>query len=159
MRLRARSSDLLVALVSLAIGAAILAFVPDEIAGQTLSAIGDMNSPAFFPIIAAALMVLCGAILALGSAARRQSGDDDWVTFKRPGPVLTVMAMFVLFATGTHYIGMVASSVITILVMAVFLGYRNLWVLVPVALLVPAVIYLLFERVLLILLPRGTLFT
>lgn len=58
MKLSSRTGDCLVALTSIAIGTTTLSLVPDEIAGQTLAAIGDMNSPAFFPIIAAFLMTL-----------------------------------------------------------------------------------------------------
>lgn len=159
MKFSSRTGDCLVALTSVAIGASILALVPDEIAGQTLAAIGDMNSPAFFPIIAAALMAICGVCLALEALAKTYGDKDANIEFKRPGSVFTVMAMFVLFATATHFIGMLVSAVATILVMAWFLNYRNLWVLIPVAVAVPAVIYLLFERVLLILLPRGVLFS
>ena len=157
MKLSSRAGDSLVALISLAIGVLTLALVPKEIAGQTLAAIGDMNSPAFFPIIAALLMTICGATLALRAIARGSTDKEATIEFKRSGSVFTVMAMFVLFAVATHFIGMLVSAVATILVMAWFLNYRNLWVLIPVAVAVPAVIYLLFERVLLILLPRGVL--
>ena len=153
------SADLLVALTSVAVGGAILALVPYEIAGQTLAAVSDMNSPAFFPIIAAALLIICGLVLGVGALAAIRVGGHEDVEFKRRGSVLTVMAIFVLFAIGTNFLGMIPSAVLTILAMAWFLEYRNAWVLIPVAVGVPAVIYVLFERVLLILLPRGVLFS
>lgn len=127
MKLSSRTGDCLVAVTSIATGASTLALVPNEIAGQTLAAIGDMNSPAFFPIIAAVLMTICGIFLALGAIAKTYSDKDASVEFKRPRSVFAIMAMFVLFATATHFVGMLASAVATILAMAWFLNYRNPW--------------------------------
>lgn len=159
MKLSSRTGDGVVALISIAIGASILALVPDEIAGEQLSAVGDMNSPAFFPIVAAIVMLVCGVALALVVVVPRRTSTPAEIEFRRQGSVFTVMMIFVLFAAATLFVGMIPSAVATILVMAWFLEYRNPWLLVAVAVAVPAAVYLLFERLLLILLPRGMLFS
>jgi len=159
MKISHRKGDCLVALGSLAIGISTLSLVPKQIAGETLAAIGDMNSPAFFPIIAAILMVICGTILGLRTITRRPADREAHIEFKQSGTVFMIMAMFVVFAIATHFIGMLVSAAITILVMAWYLNYRTVGILVPVAIGVPLVIHLLFERVLLIILPPGVLFS
>lgn len=153
-----RSADLFVALVAAAIAVGVLVSVPREIAGETLAAITDMGSPAFFPILAACVMLFCAIALALKAIQDVRAGIGLAVEFERRTTVSAVMGMFVLFAIGTYYVGMLLSAFVTIILMATWLGYRNWWLLPVVALAVPASIYVLFERVLLILLPRGLVF-
>ena len=156
--MRHSNADLIVAVVAAALGLATLLLVPHQIADGSLAAIADMQSPAFFPVFAGALMVGCAAALGVkvalvGGERKRPQRDLSRLTF-----VLAVGGIFVLFAAGSQLIGMIPSAVAVIIVMGWLWGFRDLRKLVPVGLLVPIAIYLLFEKMLLIILPRGMVF-
>lgn len=153
---RLGSPDTIVAVVTAMIGLGTLAVVPSEIRGESLAAIGDMNSPAFFPLLAAAALILCAVALGVRTATAAEVTPP--VTVERPGMVLTMAALFGLFAAGTFWIGLIPAAGLAILAMGLLLGYRKPWLLL-VAVAVPAAVYILFERMLLILLPRGSLFS
>ena len=150
--------DLLVASISLAIGVAVLLLVPSQISGETVAAIRDMQSPAFFPILAACLMVLCSLILGIRSARSLRGPVEARIQVEQPRAVLAVTGVFVLFAVGTYYFGLLVACTVTILVMGYFLNYRQPMVLVPFSIGMPICIYVLFERTLRIILPEGVLF-
>ena len=80
------------------------------------------------------------------------------LTFEQPRTVLLVIATYIGLLLGAHYVGLIASSAGAIILMAWGLGYRNLKILITVAALVPACIYLLFQKGLLVVLPGGVLF-
>ena len=153
------NADLAVALVAGLIGAATLLLVPSQISGETLAALGNMESPAFFPILAAWLIVVCSIGLGLRSLAHGGAAQQARVEFPRPWPVLSVIVIFVLFAAGTYYLGMVPAAILMIMVMAYLPGYRKPKIVLPVAVAVPVGIYFLFEKLLLILLPSGVIFS
>ncbi len=150
--------NLVVALAAGVVGAGTLLLVPSQISGETLAALGNMESPAFFPILAAWLIIVCSVGLGVRSLTRGGAGQQARVEFPRPWSVLSVIVIFVLFAAGTYYLGMVPAAVLMIMVMAYLLEYRNPKIVLPVAVAVPVGIYLLFEKLLLILLPSGVIF-
>jgi hypothetical protein len=47
-------------------GAAVLLLVPTQVPGETFAAVGDMRSPAFFPVIAAIIVLAAAAGIILG---------------------------------------------------------------------------------------------
>lgn len=143
-------------MIGCALGIGTLGFIPSQIPGESLAAVGDMRSPAFFPIVAGSLILVCSILLAVRALAGRI--DVHTVTVERPASVAAVVAIFVLLTVGAQYVGMVTSSALSILAMAVVLGYRNLPVLAVIVISVPLAIYVLFERILRILLPHGALF-
>jgi hypothetical protein len=152
------NADLVVALVAGGLGIATLLLIPYQIPGESLAAIGNLQSPAFFPVFTGAVMVISAGALAVRAIAAPLARRGPRVTFPRLPFVLTVAAIFVAFAVGSDVIGMLPSSVLVILVLGYLWEFRDWRILVPVAVLVPLAIYFLFEKTLLIILPRGVLF-
>jgi hypothetical protein len=151
------NADLVVALVAGGIGIVTLVLIPFQIAGESIAAIGNLQSPAFFPVFSGIAIIICAGILAARSLAATAAGGLH-VTFPRLPFVAAVSGIFVLFAAGSLVIGMIPASAVMIFVLAYLWDYRDFRILVPVAVLVPLAIYLLFEKTLLIILPRGVVF-
>jgi hypothetical protein len=144
-----------VAVAAMALGLATLALVPHQIAGETLAAIADMQSPAFFPVFAGGLLTLCGSMLVARTMLVAGAYEPEAMAFPNIGFVLAIGAIILLFAVGCLLIGMVPSAAVVIIGMGYLWGYRDLRILVPVGIMVSVGIYLLFEKTLLIILPRG----
>jgi tripartite-type tricarboxylate transporter receptor subunit TctC len=63
-QLSPRLRDALIGLACVSVGAAALALVPSQVPGETLAAVGEPTSPAFFPILAAGVLALLRIALA-----------------------------------------------------------------------------------------------
>ena len=150
--------NLAVGVVSVATGAATLAFLPEMVSGETLAALGDPYSPAFFPILIGALLIVCGGIMIAVSAMGRAPvvrGEGSVESPLRLGSAAGFIVVYTLLIT---WVGMLAASVLCIAGLAYILGYRRHVVIGLAAVCVPVLIYVLFERMLYVLLPQPTLF-
>lgn len=156
--MRGINPEFIVVLIAGSLAVATLALVPYQVPGETLAAIRNLESPAFFPIIAGGLMGVCAVLLAVNTVASERAGQGLRLTFEQPRTVVLVIATYIGLLLGAHYVGLIASSAVAIALMAWGLGYRNLKILMPVAVLVPVCIYLLFQKGLLVILPGGVLF-
>lgn len=151
------NADIVVALIALAVGAATLLLVPSQVSGESLAAIRDVQSPAFFPILAGLVMLACGAVLLGEAIADQRKGTGIAVVFQRPAYVGGAMVIIAALAAATPYIGMSKASGVAILALGLLIEPQRWRLILPAAVVVPTVIYLLFERLLLILLPEGSL--
>ncbi len=147
-----------VAAVAGALGIGVLAAVPTEVPGATLASISDMRSPAFFAIVNGGFLIFCGAVLLVKSLVGKDAGSRPAGEPPALSRLLAVSFLLVVYVIGIRTLGMVVSSVVMMAVMGLVLGYRNFRLLIPIALVFPMVVYVLFEKVLLILLPHGTVF-
>ena len=155
-----RAANLAVGIVVAIVGPCILALVPGQISGESWRAIGDVQSPAFFPTLNALFLTLCGLCL-LARTAQRTVGRIEKAEAKPasyPATLAVTAATLAIYLVSIKYIGFVVSSVGAIAAMTVVLGYRNIPVVVVCSLISPIVIYFLFEKVLKILLPHGAVF-
>jgi putative tricarboxylic transport membrane protein len=159
LAVRRLNPDLVVAFLAALIGAGTLLLLPDQISGETLAAITNPQSPAFFPILAACILLFCSFWLGAKAINDQRERRPLEVRFTNLPLVLLTMGLFVATAVSIHYFGLVLTAVAAILIMAWLLEFRDLRVLLPVAIGVPLGIYLLFERLLLIILPRGAFFS
>jgi hypothetical protein len=150
--------DLVVALVAGGLAVATLLLVPYQVPGESLVAIGNLQSPAFFPVFTGTVMLAAAGGLAAQALLAARAGHGPRVRFPRAPFVLTVAAVFVAFAVGCHVIGLLPSAVLVILVLGRLWEFRDWRILIPVAVLVPLAVYLLFEKALLVILPRGVAF-
>ncbi len=150
--------DVAVAAVAGALGIGVLAAVPTEVPGATLASISDMRSPAFFAIVNGGFLIFCGLVLLVQSLVGKSAGSKPAEEPPALSRLLAVFFLLVVYVIGLRALGMVVSSVVMIMVMGLVLGYRNFRLLILIALVFPMVIYVLFEKVLLILLPHGAVF-
>jgi hypothetical protein len=141
------------------IAAALSIFMPNLIATGGIPAAQDVTtlSPIFFPRLAFGLLtLLCLKYLGQSILKLRDiSGGgmtDDADRFLRAALMMAIAAGYAYFVTEVGY-GL--STLIMTAVIAVFLDLRKWWTIVSVSILVPIVIRFIFERLLLISLPRG----
>lgn len=144
-----------VAVVALALGGAVLALLPGQIPGAGLAAIGDMTSPAFFPILAALLVLASGIALLPRPAAAEAADAEETGGIGKP---LIFAAMMIGGALLAPVLGGLLTLFLLMCGAAAIGGARR-----PVPTLVLAacgvlVVHLLFERTLQVLLPPGLLF-
>jgi hypothetical protein len=154
-------SDRAVAIVGAALGVGALLAVPAQIRGQGFGAIADVQSPAFFPILIALLMVAMSVLLL--TARRREpskprDAGDETGPVEAPRRLAAAALCLIAYYGALELIGMVVASILVIAVLALTLGYRRYGILAAVALALPVGIFLAFEKGLFVLLPAGKLF-
>ena len=153
-----QATGLLAAAAGIALGGAALLLVPAQIPGESLAAIRDMRSPAFFPVLAALLALSAG--IALLPAALRPGAVTEAPEPAPPHPRRALVLAGLL--TGGAVLAPVLGGlpVIFLLMLAVgaVLGDRRPLRMLLLAAAGTAVVHLLFERTLKVLLPPGVLF-
>ncbi len=150
----ASRNGLLVAAMGIALGAAALALIPAQVPGESVAAIGDMRSPAFFPVLAALLCLAAG--LALVPAAFR----PQEVEAAPPHPRRGVLLAFLIGggAVLTPVLGGLLVIFLLMLAVGWVLGDRRPVRMLLLAAVSVGVVHVLFERTLKVLLPPGILF-
>ena len=128
------------------------------VSGETLAAIGDPYSPAFFPIVLGTLLIVCGGVMLASTAIGRVPVVRGEGRIESPLRIGATAGFIVLYTLLITWIGMLAASVLCIAGLASILGYRRHIVIGVAAVVVPVLIYVLFERMLYVLLPQPTLF-
>lgn len=145
-------ADLALSVVVMLTGVVALAILPQQIAGYGYDSIGDMRSPVVFPAVSAALLVLLGAVLGLGTLTRRTAttaGEGS-----RPGlRTAAVFAIIVGYVAAVPWIGLPVASLITFLLMSLAFGYRRPVPMLLVAVGTIALVLYLFGHLLLIVFP------
>ena len=145
------------AMMLLSVGFA--AFMPYLIATGGISSAQDFLrlTPVFFPRLAfAVLAALCAFYLinAWRSARNIQSAanPDEAVRFRRGVVMITVIAAYSLLVSALGY-GL--STLLMAGAVIWYLGIRQIWIVASVSVLMPIVVRFIFERLLLISLPRS----
>ena len=154
----ARKINIIVALIALFIAAGTLLILPNQISQETIASITNTNSPAFFPIIASFLVILCSLVLFLKTITLDQAIEERSTLIPYPGFLLVMFFIFASYALLIWIIGMITASILMIPAMSYVLGYRKIITILAVAVTVPLILYILFEKFLLIILPHGVLF-
>jgi hypothetical protein len=110
--------------------------------------------PAFFPQLVAACFLLVG--LWYLHASFRLNDENGFRGLKRDNyfSIAFTVAMMTVYAAILQPLGFVAASAVTVGVLSVFYGARHWISVVIAAFAVPAVVYLVFRRVLAVALPE-----
>jgi len=155
-----RTSNLIVGIVAALVGISVLLLVPFQIPGESWGSITDVQSPAFFPILNAVFLMACGLAQIITSRQPPISagGADGVEMTSYPNKLVVIVALLMIYLFLIQHIGMVVSSGVAIAAMSVLLGYRNKVVIAISSIIFPIVIFVLFEKILKILLPHGVLF-
>jgi hypothetical protein len=82
--MKTRTVDIIVALIAILVGIGTLLLLPSQISQETIAAIMNTNSPAFFPIVSAFLIILCGLVLLLKTITLGRSSDKHLVLIPHP---------------------------------------------------------------------------
>ncbi len=145
---RRRLPGELVFCLALLMGALVLLHQAWSIAGFR-----SFSSAGVFPMLAAGMMVVSGAVVVLGAVrARPEAGSPGDVA----GPKILVMGAAItgyLFAL--EPLGFVVSSVLFLSVTICFLHRRDYPWMILLSIVTVGVIYLLFRKVFMVVLPSG----
>lgn len=155
--MRGSLSDKVIAVIALLISAMVFLALPHDVPGTNLATFADMESAAFFPMLAATLVGVSAVMLGIGSLNKSARHADNDAGAAGPRPVLMVIG-FCIFIPLIHALGMVTASAIAILVLPLVFGYRDYRWILPLAVLLPFAVYGLFEKVLKVLFPHGAVF-
>ena len=134
-------------------------FMPYLIATGGITAAQDFLTltPIFFPRLAFAVLAalcLCYLLNAWRDARYIRSAADSGETerFLRGAKMIVIVAAYSLLVSALGY-GL--STLLMAAAVIWYLGIRQIWVIAPVAVLMPIVVRFVFERLLLISLPRS----
>jgi putative tricarboxylic transport membrane protein len=141
-----KPGDIVIGLCFLAIG---IAFTASSV--KLKIGVPTEPQPGFFPFIDGIILIVLSALF-LFQAWRGKTGDSP-AFGKVGGPAIVVLTL-ILYAATLETLGYIIT---TVLLSAVVLKVMEtkFWVLVLVSLILPAVSYLLFDRLLGVTLPRG----
>jgi putative tricarboxylic transport membrane protein len=146
-----RTVEILVALATLTFGIVVL--IGSFQVGVDWGVEGP--KPGFFPfyvslfIIAASLYNL---VQAIGRGGVKQGLFSSWEQLRR---VMSVVVPASIYVALVPFLGMYVSSILLIAVFMMWLGGYNAWKTLPIAIGIPAVAYIVFERYFQIPLPKG----
>lgn len=160
--------DAAVAIAGAAFGFAALIAVPAQIRGQGYDALFDVQSPAFFPILIALLMIAVSLVLFASRflAVQRREGDtgdiqarsDETGPIEAPARLAAAALCLLAYYAALDLIGMVVASFLLIVVLSLVLGFRRYGIVAAVAAIVPTILYYSFQKGLYVMLPAGSLF-
>ncbi|MCR9088640.1 MAG: tripartite tricarboxylate transporter TctB family protein [Rhodobacteraceae bacterium] len=148
-------ADLWIGLFAFVFGLAAAGLVPGEVAKDGLTKFGDVRSPAFFPITAAAFLVVLSVALVLRAVrAGALSGIETGVA--RPSPkVLAVGGALALAGVAIFWLGFFVTAALLIAGLTWIFGEHRLLRIATLAVCVPLGIQILFREMLNVLLPSG----
>ena len=122
---------------------------PKVLFGRSLTAI----TPTLFPsIVLTCMFLLCAVQLVLNFSAKTQGDGASGLAGWRRGAVF--FGIMTVYALAMVPIGFIISSAITIAVLSLFIGNRNIVQIIAVALLGPVLLYLAATRLLAVSLPE-----
>ena len=143
-------------LLLIALGAGILALAPSQV--KTIAGLGTELSPAFLPNLAGIGLLITGSlitIVSLFSTHRAKKIKFDSKEIKK-----VAISVFVLFLYAFLFpkIGFLTTSMIIIGILSFICGQRNYIKLLILVLVMPAMVWAMFELLFVIPLPHGLLF-
>jgi hypothetical protein len=111
--------------------------------------------PGFFPFYIS-LFIIVGSIYNLLQATAlggiKRGLFSNWEQLRR---VMSVVVPSAIYVTLVPFLGIYVSSMLLIAVFMMWLGNYSLWKTLPIAVGIPAVVYVIFERYFQIPLPKG----
>lgn len=154
----ATARDFGVGVTALTLAFAALLTIPSQVSSDAFKSLGNIRSPAFFPIIASGLLGVFATLLIVRSGAAK-GADKLKRSIALPGMRVLVVAL-ILGAAGVALglLGFLPTAFALIIGLSVAFGARSYWTVIALAIAVPVAIHLLFRSVLNVLLPSGVLF-
>ncbi len=148
-----RSVEIIVALMLMAIATVVL--VDSYILGAGWAPFVGPES-GYFPFYVSLIMLLsAGATLVQNAFSSKKSGG--FIQRHEGLMVLQVLIPMIIFVVLTIYIGIYVSAFLFLMFFMMWLGGYRLYTAIPVALAVPAILFLVFEIWFLVPLPKGPL--
>jgi hypothetical protein len=153
--------DVVVAAILALIAATLTVAMPQLIASGGIDTERDFStlSPALIPRLAFGFLTVLAVAALISAAQTVRSGigrprADEFTRLQRAG---IAAAIAIAYAATVTWLGYTLSTMLMTAAMAYFLGLRNPLAFIPGVIVVPVVIRFVFERLLLISLPRSSI--
>ena len=115
---------------------------------------GEGPAPGYYPFWVAVILGV-SSLVNLVSALRGHGAGEIFVSLRPFGRVLAVLIPSLIYVALIGYIGIYIASGIFIFVFMIAVGRENLFKAIGVAILVPIVLFFMFEKWFLVPLPKG----
>ncbi len=140
----------------LCMGAAILALIPFQVIA--VRGMEASLSPSFIPRIAGIGIVAVGTIVSISAALARKKDGNPVFKMQEFLRVLVSTLYLLAYAILFPVLGFVSTSVLFIGILSFQFGQRNPLKLVSLMVVIPVLVWILFELVFVIPLPHGLLY-
>jgi len=111
--------------------------------------------PGFFPFYISLFIIVASTVNLVHVNTGRDGKPGPFSTWEQLRRVMSVVVPSVAYVAFVPFLGMYVSSILLIGVFMTWLGGYSLWKTVPIAVGVPVVAYIVFERYFQIALPKG----
>ena len=113
------------------------------------------NTPRFFPYVVSGLMVLLGALLFFSGLRKKTMEDQETYGVTKNGllSVIFTLLLICIYVGALHFIPYLPCTIVALAALMWFFGQRDLRKLVPIAVILPIVIYFGFTQLLKLRLP------
>lgn len=157
--MKERHKDILSAVLLLAFASfAHLYVVPNYIEEMEDHALMCL-SPAFFPLLAIAIIALLSALLLAKTLfMAREVEEEPWLSREEELQVYIAFCAATFFIFMLKYFGFLISTPVLLAILFFAQGIRNPLKIGVISLVVTASVYLFFEKIMKVVLPQGNLF-
>jgi len=157
--MKERHKDILSAVLLLALASfAYLYVVPNYIEKMEGHALMCL-SPAFFPLLAIAIIALLSALLLAKTLfMAREVEEEPWLSRKEELQVYIAFCTATFFIFMLKYFSFLISTPVLLAILFFAQGIRNPLKIGVISLIVTASVYLFFEKIMKVVLPQGNLF-
>lgn len=115
------------------------------------------NQPRFFPYVISGIFVLMGVLLFLSGIKKKKMADKDQETYefslRGTKMVLITLGLIILYVGCLGFLPYIPCTIVALAVLMWFFGQRDLKKVIPVAIVLPLVIYFSFTYLLKLRLP------
>lgn len=113
------------------------------------------NSPRFFPYIIAGLTALLGVFLFRAGVKKKDTEDQETYSITKNGlvSVVVTLALLSLYVAALNFFPYLPCTIVALAALMWFFGQRDLRKLIPIAVILPVIIYFSFTILLKLKLP------
>lgn len=153
MSIRESKAEQILGIFFAALGILLILFIiPTQIAAVKTD---WYNAPRFFPYVISGLMVLLGVLLCVEGFRKKKAEDQETYEFTKNGvfSVIVTLLLIGIYVGALHFLPYLPCTIVALAALMWFFGQRDLKKLIPIAVLLPIVIYFGFTELLKLRLP------
>lgn len=113
------------------------------------------NAPRFFPYVISGLMVFLGVLLFVGGFRKKNMENQETYGITKNGvfSVVVTLLLIGLYVGSLHFLPYLPCTIVALAALMWFFGQRDLKKLIPIAIILPIIIYFGFTKLLMLRLP------
>ena len=113
------------------------------------------NAPRFFPYVISGLMILLGVLLSWSGAKKKNMEGQETYSISKNGlmSVVVTLLLICIYVGALHFIPYLPCTIVALGALMWFFGQRDLRKLIPIAVILPVIVYFGFTELLKLRLP------